>query len=212
MVEETFTPCLVTSLTTAIGFISLLIASVAPMRELGVAASVGVVFAWFLSFTMLPATLALWPGRVRRARAGEDPSAPAERWLDRTIGGVARFAGLHPWRVLLGMAALFALLMAFAPQVRVETSYPNMFKPATPLRQGIAFIDANLGGPVDIEVSVDSGRSDGVKDPRFLAKLAAIQAFLASQPKVSQTFSIVDILTRMNQAMHGGDRAFRRLP
>jgi hypothetical protein len=211
-IEENFTACMITSLTTAIGFASLATATVLPMRELGIGATVGVVFAWFLSFTFLPAALAVWPDRRVGAEPGEEAGGARARRLDRVLEWFAHFVAARPGRVIAGMLALFAAIIVFAAQMRVETSYKNMFKPETELRQGLAFIEAHLGGSEDMEISVDSGRSDGVKDPAFLRKLETIQAFLASQPQASHTFSVLDILKRMNQVMHDDDPAFHRVP
>jgi predicted RND superfamily exporter protein len=211
-VEENFKPCMVTSLTTAIGFASLMAGTVVPMRQLGFGACLAALFAWLLSFTFLPAALAIWPDR--RVIAGVMPGAASRReaWLDRVLDGCARFAADRPWSVVAGTLAVFAALMVFVAQIRVETSYKNMFKPQTELRQGLAFIEGNLGGSEDMEISIDSGRSDGVKDPAFLRKLETMQAFLAAQPQVSHTFSVVDILERMSEVMHNNDPAFHRVP
>jgi uncharacterized protein len=207
-VEENFRPCLVTSLTTAIGFASLVVATVVPMRELGVAASLGVLLAWVLTFTFLPALLAIWPASAappaREARGGLA--------MDRLLAGAARLAARRPWTVIAGVVLVLGATAAFAVMIRVETSYPNMFKRQTVLRQGIAFIEGNLGGSVDIELSIDSGRPDGVKDPRFLAGLEDVQQFLARQPEVSHTFSIADVLARMDGVMRGDGPAGDRLP
>ena len=59
---------------------------------------------------------------------------------------------------------------------------------------------------------MDSGRADGVKDPAFLAKLQTIQDFLGSLPYATQTFSIVDILKRMNEVMHDEAAGSHALP
>ncbi|HXH81548.1 MAG TPA: outer membrane lipoprotein-sorting protein [Candidatus Tectomicrobia bacterium] len=209
-VEHNFTACLVTSLTTAIGFASLTTVSLVPMRELGVGACAGVLLAFALTFTLLPAALAVWPeGRPYRRDAGAAVSA------SRLDAALAAFAGVvvrHPWPVIVGVGAVFAGLMSFAPLVRVETSYPNMFKPETELRRGLAFIEGRLGGSEDVEVSIDSGRSDGVKDPAFLAKVAAIQDYLGSLPYATQTFSVVDVLERMHDVMGDDPGGGKRLP
>jgi len=210
-IRENFTACMITSLTTAIGFASLATATVLPMRELGIGASVGVVFAWFLSFTFLPAALAVWPDR-RAGEAAPEVAGGAGTPMDRILEGSARFVAERPRKVIAGMLILFAAVIGFAVQMRVETSYKNMFKPATDLRQGLAFIEAHLGGSEDMEISIDSGRSDGVKDPAFLRKLETIQAFLASQAQASHTFSVLDILKRMNEVMHNNDPALHLVP
>lgn len=211
--EENFLPCFITTLTTAIGFLSLSVATLVPMRQFGMAAALGVAFAWLFTVTFLPAALAVWPARgtappARRGAMAAAPDARFQRLADLIVGWVVP----RPRTVMLAALVVFAGIMLFALRLEVETSYKNMFKPHTELRKGLAFIEDHLGGSEDIEIAIDSGRSDGVKDPEFLRQVEAIQAFVVAQPGVSSTFSLLDILKQMNQVMRDDDPAMYRVP
>lgn len=211
--RQNFIPCFATSFTDVVAFGALLTASVVPMQELGIGASVGVVFAWFFSFTFLPAALAVWPGRGGSHAPDTGQMAGwAALWVARVLDRAATAVTSRPRTVGIILILVFAAVSVFVARIRVETAYKNMFKPDTSIRQDLDFIEGNLGGSEDVEISIDSGRSDGAKAPRFLEKVEAIQAFAAAQPQVSHTFSIVDVLKRMNTVMHDNDPGFNRLP
>ena len=46
----------------------------------------------------------------------------------------------------------------------------------------------------------------------LLARVEALQAYLEANPIVTDSFSLVDVLKRMNRVFRGGDPAFHRLP
>jgi uncharacterized protein len=57
IIKEVGFPTFLTLLTTVVGFLSLLFSSIQPIRDFGIYTSVGVVIAFILSYTMLPALL-----------------------------------------------------------------------------------------------------------------------------------------------------------
>ena len=85
-------PVTLTSVTSVAGFTGLALgAGMAPIREFGLFAAVGVIAAWLLSLTLLPAVMLLlkieprWKG------------APARlSWLDQCVSGLSAHAYTHP--------------------------------------------------------------------------------------------------------------------
>ncbi len=59
-----FQPVFLTSLTTAIGFLSMNFSDAPPFRDLGNIVAMGVMIAFVLSVTFLPALMMILPGRV----------------------------------------------------------------------------------------------------------------------------------------------------
>jgi len=84
-------PIVLTSLTTAIAFLSFLTAAMAPVRHFGLFASLGVVLAMLSSFTFMPALVILLPGSWLEPR-GSRISRPVpvhERFMVRRRSGGA---------------------------------------------------------------------------------------------------------------------------
>jgi len=63
-----------------------------------------------------------------------------------------------------------------------------------------------------LDIILDSGEVDGVKDPAFLAKLETIELWLESRAALGPINSLTDYLKEISQALHGDDPAYYRLP
>ena len=65
---------------------------------------------------------------------------------------------------------------------------------------------------MSIDLVIDSGRADGIKQVELLRKVERLQAFLEAHPLVTQTSSVIDQLKQMNRAVHANDPEAFRLP
>jgi predicted RND superfamily exporter protein len=76
------------------------------------------------------------------------------------------------------------------------------------------YIDGNIIGTNPFEFSFESGEPGGVFDPAFLKKMERFQKHMLSEGDYQFTHasSLVDIVKRLNQTMHGGDPAFYSIP
>ena len=69
-----FIPCLFTSLTTIVGFLSLTVSDLKPIKEFGLLAALGVAFAFVLSFAFVPLLLPLVKGSSQSAAGRWKPA------------------------------------------------------------------------------------------------------------------------------------------
>ncbi len=92
-------PIIVTSVTTSIGFLSFLTASMLPMRQFGLFTAFGIMTAMVLSFTFIPSLIILLPVAwlQRTARRKREPRQPRLVWVERFAAhktGLAFIVGL----------------------------------------------------------------------------------------------------------------------
>ena len=211
--EKNLLPTFLTSTTTAIGFITFASADLKPLSGMGFMAAFGVMFAWVMSYLLLGGLLFLLPLRVRpvrtRVKAGAVAGqSRAERWSARYTALLLRN---RRWVVLV--TALVAVVsLGAAVSNEVNSDPVKYFRDHVPVRIANEFIEAQVGGARAVELVVDSGREDGVKDPVFLAKTEALQRWIEQQPGVSRALSIVDILKQTNRALNGENPAAYRIP
>lgn len=202
---ELFVPCLLTSLTTALGLLSLLSADLVPVREFGLVASVGVLFALVITFTLIPVILSLTPASTPRHAASRTDFAPWLAWL----------ASWHKRKaiavlIVCGVAlvpALYAL-----PRLEVGPNTLDYFKPGDPVRTQTEWIDANLGGTASLEFFIDAGQPGAFLQPELLRKIAALREYLRGIPGVTGAYSLVDLVESLNKAYHDGDQGEFRIP
>jgi hypothetical protein len=199
-------PLFLTTLTTAIGMLSLVLSRVAAIREFGWFAAFGVVAAFVLTVTFVPISMSYLPLPPERHRTRSN--LLSERFLD----GLHHFTMKHSRPILVIAALLIVGAVAAATQVRAESSFLAIFKPTAKVRIDTEKIQDELGGTVTLEVMVDTGRDGGVKDPEVLRKLADLEAFLESQPTVSSAQSIAGYFKDLRRAFFDNDQREYRLP
>jgi predicted RND superfamily exporter protein len=184
-------------------FYSLSVTGIPMVRHFGVFAGSGVLSALILEFTLIPAVRALLPAPKPEEAARERQAGILDRlllWLaNKLVGGQA------PWIVGAAIAVL-ALVAAGLPFLHVDNRNKEYFKPTSEFRVHDDILNDRFAGTSTIQFLVNTPGQDGVKDPKVLRGIAALQAFLETQPQVGKTQSIVDLIKRMNQAMHA-DRA-----
>ncbi|MCU7919302.1 MAG: MMPL family transporter [Candidatus Thiodiazotropha sp. (ex Epidulcina cf. delphinae)] len=195
-------PIFLTTLTTAIGFLSLNFSEAPPFRDLGNMAAMGVVLAFFLSVTFLPAMMMLLPVK---ALSGD------------TLGSIAmlRFAEFvvrNKKGLLWGMGAVILLLIAQIPNNRLDDQFVKYFDETITFRQATDFTTDNLTGIYLIEYSLESGETGGISDPDFLRKVEDFAQWYRQQPYVLHVNTITDIMKRLNRNMHEDDDDWYRLP
>ncbi|BAN69022.1 efflux RND transporter permease subunit [endosymbiont of unidentified scaly snail isolate Monju] len=195
-------PVFLTTLTTAIGYLSLNFSKVPPFRDLGNMAAMGVGIALVLALVFLPAVMQLLP--VRAARQDAASSRLMERLADFVI---ARRQALF-W----GMSLVVVVLVAQVPRNELNDEFVKYFDESIPFRQAAEFATEHLTGIYRIQYSVPARDEGGVADPDYLRHLEAFAQWYRQQPEVLHVNVLTDTMKRLNKSMHGDDPARYRLP
>ncbi|NOY62151.1 MAG: MMPL family transporter, partial [Gammaproteobacteria bacterium] len=183
-VRLNFQPIFITSVTTAIGFMSMNFSDAPPFRDLGNIVAMGVMLAFVLSVTLFPALLSVLPMKVGSART------LGGRWM-ACFGG---FVVNYRRRLLWGMAVAAIVLIACIPRNELNDEFVKYFDESVDFRRATDFTTENLTGIYLIEYSLSGGEAGGVSDPQFLAKVEAFAQWYRQQPEVMHVSTITDTL------------------
>lgn len=149
-------PVFLTSITTSIGFFSLTVSGLAPVRMLGVMAGLGALVALVLSLSFVPAILSLVPHRVdgkRRAAGAGIFTLERSRRLVRALVAAQR-------PILVGAVALAVVAVIGVSRVRIDTDFRAMFPDDNEVMTDFAWIEDRLGGVGDLEIVFDGTRGE----------------------------------------------------
>lgn len=202
-------PSLVTGLTTAVGFLSLLTVPIKPVREFGLYVAFGVIVAFLLTFTVFVLILEYAPKRFRQT----DPQR-SHRWvrvlLDKSLALVLN----HPRKILWVSAAVLAISVVGAVQTRVNTKMLDLFrKDIFHMREANDFLKQGAGGGVECYLLLESTIPGRFYDPEILKRMDTLETLVQGQVhEVLKSLSIVDFVKYFNQVLNGGDPAFYRIP
>jgi len=147
MVRAKTVPCLYTTITTMVAFGSLLFSGIRPVIDFGWMMSIGIVVAFLLVFSLLPAALMfLQPGEPHRRR---DLTDKITRFFATQIHA-------HGSGILAVSAILAAGSIAGMSFLTVENRFIDYFKQSTEIYRGMEMIDRELGGTTPLDVVVDA--------------------------------------------------------
>jgi hydrophobe/amphiphile efflux-3 (HAE3) family protein len=210
--------CLLTTLTTAVGFASVAISPTPVIYQFGLSTAVGVLAVFLLCFTLLPVILSFGGPRSEKAFSPERQlkTSNEERIhdaLDRFLAKVADW-NIRYHRRILRFAMLLGLISIYgAAQIKTDASWLHFFGDEIDVFQDYEFVDATMAGSANFEILMDSRRADGVRTVRFARTLEKIQDYADSQEYlVRKTVSFVDIIKEINQALHDNDPSYYTLP
>jgi uncharacterized protein len=203
-------PVMVTAgLIAAITFFSLASTGIPMVQHFGVFAGCGVVATMVLEMTIIPALRATLRPPKQRETAREREAGIVDRFLvavaDHLVGG---YAG----RIIAGGLALLAFVGVGLVFLHVDNNFKLYQKPTSVLRVDDRILNQALGGTNSIQFLIQTPQADGIKDPKVLQGMAALQSFLEGQPDVGKTQSLVDLIKRMNMAMHADEPQFNTIP
>jgi uncharacterized protein len=197
-------PVLLTSLTTCIGFLSMTLNAVPPIKTMAVVTALGVLMALAYSLTYLPAILAVLPIRAAAIKPGEERVPLMEALAEWVI----RYRG----RLVAGSVGTTAVLAAFIPTIEFNNQFVDFLKERVEIRQDTDYAAEHLSGIFQVVWSIDSGEAGGIANPEYLHNLDAFGDWLRQQNGVTHVSSITETVKRINQLTARGDEAQYRLP
>ena len=195
-------PVFLTSVTTAIGFMSMNFSDAPPFRDLGNIVAMGVMVAFALSVTFLPAITMVLPSRQK---VEDTPSSIAMRNL-------AEFVIKNRRRLLLVMGIGSLLIISFVPKNELNDDFVKYFSERIEFRRDADFASENLSGLYLLNYSLESGQDGGVSEPEFQQHVENFANWFREQSEVIHVNVISDTFKRLNRSMHGDDESYYRLP
>jgi predicted RND superfamily exporter protein len=137
-----FIPCFYTAVTTMVAFTSLVVAGIKPVIDFGWMMTAGIVVAFVVSFSLVPALIAILPDMG--AKGANDSLSMTRRFA--TV--VERFGGL-----VFAVTGLLILLVALGlSRLQVENRFIDYFKDTTEIYQGMELLDSRLGGTIPLDI------------------------------------------------------------
>ena len=197
-----FSPVFVTSITTIVGFLSMNLSPVPPLRDFGNMTAMGVALAFFYSIVFLPAAISFLPVPVRQKEAA-------------AAGGLERLADFVIARrrpLLIGSVIVAILLAAQIPRNSFTNEWLSWFDEETQFRKDAQFVTDNLSGINAIEFSLAAAQPGGITNPDYLRRLDAFAKWVRQQDHVYHASTLADVVKRLNMNMHGDDPAQYCIP
>ncbi|EIK4807286.1 MMPL family transporter [Vibrio parahaemolyticus] len=198
-----FVPILITSVTTAIGFLMMNMSDSPVLRDFGNLSALGVMVACLLSVTLLPALLKLLPIHVKM-----ETSQDQKHVMD-SLGDfvVSQRRALLPLSV-----AVIVVCASLIPLNKVNDESVEYFGQRNEFRQAADFMEERISGMTNISIAIKTNESQGIAAPDFLNTIGEFSSWLRDQPETDHVATLADVYKRLNKNMHGDNEAYYSLP
>lgn len=203
---------LMTSVTTAASLLSFSMAEIATIADMGIFAAIGVILALIYSIILLPALIAVIPVRFKPVEKEKKKSI----LMDKVLLFFANISTAHPGKIVVISVILTVVSVYYITDLKFASNIVNYFPDDYPTKVDLQTIEKQLNGTIAVEVIIDTEKQDGLHDPEILNRIEKLSDKIIQikndELHVGKITSIIDIVKETNQALHGNDRAFYKIP
>lgn len=199
--EKNLYPIFLTSISTAIGFASLVSSDIVPVSDLGLLAASGTMSAMLFSYFLVIPILMMFMSRQKGTKTSIN-----QRMLKReTVRSYISWVDSHKLKILLTFGLIAVVSTTIGLMNTIDSNPFSYFKSSDPLSKANVYTLEHYGGVGGPEILINSGEKEGIKNPEFLKKVDSFQTWLVEKPYINSVMSVVNILKEMNQALYQGD-------
>ena len=200
--ESLTLPIILTSITNAAAFLSMIYSPLEVQTGYGVTIAIGIFWALVLSYTLLPSLLVLKKWNLDSKAVRE--TSFLENVIDRFGKGVLE----NPKRVLSSGLILVFIGLIGINWLSVEVNMQSFFKKGTTVRETMEFLDREMMGSLDMQFRFEGD----MKEPETLAKIERLQNKMEENQEVTTSMSIADVIKQMHRTVMDDDPDYETIP
>jgi len=182
-------PILLTTITTMIGFSSLVISDFSVIKEFGLLTALGMLVALLTTVTLLPALLSF----------GVNPPKVKEK---KVTGNFMNKIGLviyrHPLVILLSSSLILIVSIIAIPLINKDVDWTLCLQKGSNPYHAEMLVREKFGGSLPVDIVIDGD----LKDPAILHTMRLFEQKFDSIPRLSKSQSVASIIAEMNNVMN----------
>ncbi len=213
VMDELWRPMLFTSVTTAAGFGSLALTPVPPVQVFGVFISLGVLVAWFLTMTFIPAWIMLIPEKRLAGLGGAFEESDHHGLLERNLQFLARFTYVRAKAILAGVLVVGVLSVWGISLIVINDNPVKWFHEDHPIRVADEALNKRFAGTYPAYLALDARKAETAepfKSPEVLKWVEKFQTDLQADKRVGKTMALTDLVKTVYRELLGGhDQDFK---
>ena len=199
--------------TTFFGFLMLITNQVSAIREMGIFSAIGVLFAVFISVTLIPSVLILLkldrPSTRKNLIVNVSP-------VERITSLFTRLALDHGKATIAVLCVILMISLTGLTKVSVESSVHAYFKEGDKVITSSKLMGEKFGGTFGLSILIDSGEEGGAKNPEILKFVEEFREWLVADENIDinigRTDALTDYIKSMHLAMHDNNFEYYRIP
>ena len=187
-----------TSITTAIGFASLVSSSVVPMKRFGVYTAVGVLIAYIITIALLPAALKV----TKKNRVVDEKSSAFYTTVHRLLKKLAVFTRLSYGKIIIFGVLLTIFFGIGLKNLEVNGQVFDDIGEDTRLMRDSRFFTTNISPQFPLEFVIDTRSPDSAISARMMSQTAQLDSILQSYPEIHRVAGLHTLIKQMHNEMN----------
>ncbi len=198
-IKEIGLATLLTSITTAIGFGSLMSSKIYPIKDFGVNAAIGVMVA-YITVLFLTTALLTFFSRDQLTAYGSN-----QKIWDRFMAWFYLFTKNNPRRITIGGLGIFVISLIGISQIQTNYAIINNMPSGKKITEDFKFFEKNFTGFRPMEFAVFAEGENKVTDYPILKQIHEVEEHLKEYPSIRAVTSLTTLYKSINQ-MENGNR------
>jgi predicted RND superfamily exporter protein len=197
ILKEVGFPTFLTLITTVIGFLSLLFSSIKPIRDFGIYTSVGIIIAFCLTYTLLPALLYFFtPKKLVSVHSHDNRTYNVMRkvlfWIFR-----------NQKTIIVTSSLLVVLSIIGVYKIKVNNILLEDLSDTVKIKQDFIFFDAHYSGARPLELAIQiKGKDKTIWDYEVMSQLNELDVFLKKEYQAGFMYSPAMLTKTLNKALN----------
>lgn len=205
--------CVLTSLTTMCGMLSLLFVPIQSIQIFGLSAALSILFALMLTLFILPLFMDFWPPVSQRHLKLLGSKAQYVPLIQKEILQFQAFSLQKPVLMIALFLTIGAISVVGLSRVQIDSNMIEVLDDSLPIKQVYSTVDQVMGGTQSMEIFLSFEREGALQNPEVLNAMESLQSTLEARTDlVTQTYSLVNVAKESFQALNEGQSEFFRIP
>jgi len=172
VVSHLFKPMLFTTLTSSVGFIALMLTPIPPVQIFGAFIGFGIVLAFLLTMTFIPAYVARMSDKQLSALQAVQHQADESPRIERVLTAMGQLATGKSRILIVGFITLFAVSIVGLTKIQINDNPVNWFKADHEIRIADKVLNSHFAGTYDAYlVFDDTNQTDVTKLNKQVANI-----------------------------------------
>jgi len=208
-------PMLFTSLTTSVAFLSLLFTPLVPVQLFGAFIAFGVLVAWFLSITLIPAYVSLLSEETFK-NFGLEHELEKKSFLTKSLFSLKNYSVKYAKPILVVVSVLFLLASNELFKIIPNDNTVRWFGPDHELRKADKIVNEHFGGSnmsyLSLSFDENNAPEHGFRDPEVLKYMDGLQRHMSKTELVGKTNSMVEIVKTVHRELFLAQESAYKIP
>jgi len=190
--SEMRTPIILTTVTTMVGFLSLVSSDFDVVKEFGIVTMLGVFLALVVTFVIIPVLLS-----YSKTKPTATPARTKPVRENRLTHGWGSLIFNHKRKVLILSTVMVLATAILIPTLKKSVDWSLCLPKGSKAHQAEMLLREHFGGTVPVQFLVNGP----MKDAATLKVMRYLERYVESVPSIGETQSIADVMAEMNEVI-----------